>query len=78
MLEDPWTTPEEYVYSRSVSPEAAPDRPTVIEIDFEAGDPVAIDGERLSPAAVADDGSTNSAAQMASAGSIWWKIASSA
>ncbi|MEQ8652744.1 MAG: argininosuccinate synthase [Kiloniellales bacterium] len=52
VLEDPWVEPEEYVYSRSVSPEAAPDQPTVIEIDFEAGDPVAIDGERLSPAAL--------------------------
>ncbi len=52
VLEDPWEAPEEYVYSRSVSPEAAPDEPTVIEIDFEKGDPVAIDGERLSPAAL--------------------------
>ena len=52
VLEDPWTAPEEYVYSRSVAPEAAPDEPTVIEISFEQGDPVAIDGERLSPAAL--------------------------
>ncbi len=52
VLEDPWVAPEEYVYSRSVSPEAAPDEPTIIEIDFEKGDPVAIDGERLSPAAM--------------------------
>ena len=51
-LEDPWEGPEEYIYSRSVSPEAAPDRPTIVEIDFEKGDPVAIDGERLSPAAL--------------------------
>ncbi|MEO1192692.1 MAG: argininosuccinate synthase [Pseudomonadota bacterium] len=50
VLEDPWDAPEEYVYSRSVAPEAAPDEPTIIEIDFEKGDPVAIDGERLSPA----------------------------
>jgi argininosuccinate synthase len=52
VLEDPWDAPEEYVFSRSVSPEDAPDRPTVITIDFEQGDPVAIDGEKLSPAAL--------------------------
>src|SRR5690606_36544525 len=42
-------TPD-YVYSRTVDPEDAPDRPTVIEIDFEKGDAVAINGERMSPA----------------------------
>jgi argininosuccinate synthase len=52
VLEDPWQAPEEYVFSRTVSPEAAPDKPTTIEIEFEAGDPVAVDGERLSPAAL--------------------------
>ena len=52
VLEDPWEAPEEYVFSRSVSPEDAPDTPTVVEIEFEQGDPVAIDGERLSPAAL--------------------------
>jgi len=52
VLEDPWQAPEEYVFSRSVAPEAAPDEPTIVEIDFEKGDPVAIDGERLSPAAL--------------------------
>ena len=50
ILEDPWVEPEEFIYSRSVSPEAAPDKPTYIEMDFEQGDAVAIDGERLSPA----------------------------
>ena len=50
VLEDPWVAPEEYVFSRSVSPEDAPDRPTEIEIEFEAGDPVAIDGVKMSPA----------------------------
>ncbi len=49
-LEDPWVEADESVYTRSLSPEAAPDSPSEIEIDFEAGDPVAIDGERLSPA----------------------------
>jgi len=52
VLEDPWVAPEEYVFSRSVAPEAAPDAPTIVEISFENGDPVAIDGERLSPAAL--------------------------
>jgi argininosuccinate synthase len=52
VLEDPWDAPEEYVFSRSVSPEAAPDTPTVITIDFEKGDPVGINGETLSPAAL--------------------------
>ncbi len=52
VLEDPWETPPDYVYSRTVDPEKAPDTPTVIEIDFEKGDPVAVNGERLSPAAL--------------------------
>ena len=52
VLEDPWEAPEEYVFSRSVSPEEAPDKPTLVEIDFERGDPVALDGEALSPAAL--------------------------
>ncbi|MGF1625882.1 MAG: argininosuccinate synthase, partial [Alphaproteobacteria bacterium] len=50
VLEDPWTEPEEYVYSRTVSPEDAPDEPTYVEIEFEQGDPVAVDGVRLGPA----------------------------
>ena len=52
VLEDPWVAPEEYVFSRTVAPEAAPDTPTRIEIDFEKGDAVAIDGKKLSPAAL--------------------------
>ncbi len=51
-LENPWNEPEEYIFTRSVSPEAAPDKPTYVEIDFEKGDPVAVDGKRLSPAAL--------------------------
>ncbi|MFQ5535061.1 MAG: argininosuccinate synthase [Sphingomonadales bacterium] len=51
-LEDPSREAGEYVYSRSVSPEAAPDRPTYVTIAFEKGDAVAIDGEALSPAAL--------------------------
>jgi argininosuccinate synthase len=49
-LEDPWEEAGEYVYSRSVAPEEAPNEPTYIEIEFEKGDAVAIDGVRLSPA----------------------------
>lgn len=49
ILEDPWNEPEEGMFKLSVSPEKAPDKPTYIEMDFEQGTPVAIDGERLSP-----------------------------
>ncbi len=52
ILEDPAVEPDEIVYQRTISPEAAPDRPTVIAIDFVQGDPVAIDGEALSPASL--------------------------
>jgi argininosuccinate synthase len=51
-LEDPWHEPEEFVYQRTISPEAAPDKATYVEIEFERGDPLAIDGEALSPAAL--------------------------
>ena len=51
-LEDPWEEPEEYVFSRTVRPEDAPDRPAYVEIEFERGDPVAVDGQKLSPAAL--------------------------
>lgn len=51
-LEDPWEEAGEYVYSRTVAPEDAPDTPTYIEIDYEKGDPVAIDGKRMSPAEI--------------------------
>ncbi|MBF0191518.1 MAG: argininosuccinate synthase [Magnetococcales bacterium] len=51
-LEDPWSEPEEEMFILSVSPERAPDQPTYVEISFEKGDPVAIDGEPLSPAAL--------------------------
>ncbi len=49
ILEDPWNEPEESMFKLSVSPEKAPDSPTYIELDFEQGNPVAIDGERLGP-----------------------------
>ncbi|WCL54443.1 argininosuccinate synthase [Gimibacter soli] len=49
-LENPWEEAEEFVYSRTVSPEAAPDTPEYVEVEFEKGDPVAIDGVKMSPA----------------------------
>ncbi|KZX56952.1 argininosuccinate synthase [Halioglobus sp. HI00S01] len=52
LLEDPWAEPEEDMWRWSVSPEAAPDAPTYIELTFEKGDVVAIDGEAMSPATV--------------------------
>jgi argininosuccinate synthase len=51
-LEDPWHEPEEFVYSRTVAPEKAPDQPQYVEIEFAKGDPVAVDGKKLSPAAL--------------------------
>ncbi|AWZ02452.1 argininosuccinate synthase [Rhodobiaceae bacterium] len=50
VLEDPAEEAPEYIYSRSVSPEEAPDKPTYIEIGFEKGDAVSIDGVAMSPA----------------------------
>jgi argininosuccinate synthase len=52
ILEDPWVEPQEYVFSRTVAPEQAPDQPQYVEVDFAHGDPVAIDGAALSPAAL--------------------------
>src|SRR3954464_13224932 len=52
VLEDPAAEAPEYVHQRTISPEDAPDNPTLISIDFENGDPVAIDGEKLSPASL--------------------------
>jgi argininosuccinate synthase len=49
-LEDPWQEPEAAMFTRSVAPEDAPDHPTWLEVEFERGDPVALDGERQSPA----------------------------
>lgn len=50
ILEDPWAEPPENMFVLSTSPENAPDRPTVIEIDFEDGIPIRLNGEGLSPA----------------------------
>ena len=52
ILEDPALPPDEMVYQRTISPEAAPDRATEIAIDFACGDAVALNGEPLSPASL--------------------------
>jgi argininosuccinate synthase len=52
VLEDPAVEVPDYVYSRTLSPEEAPDQPTIITIGFERGDAVSIDGEKLSPASL--------------------------
>tara|TARA_Y100000590_G_scaffold356403_1_gene410629 strand:- start:2476 stop:3681 length:1206 start_codon:yes stop_codon:yes gene_type:complete len=50
VLEDPWAGPDDDMFMLSVSPENAPDSPTIIEIQYDKGNPVAINGEKLSPA----------------------------
>ncbi len=50
ILEDPAVEAEEIVYQRTIRPEDAPDQPTIVGVEFERGDPVAIDGQKLSPA----------------------------
>ena len=54
ILEDPWSEPNEDMFKTTVSPEAAPDKPTYVEITFEKGIPVRIDGEKLSAFAIVD------------------------
>ena len=51
-LEDPWVEPSESMFTRSVSPEQAPNEPTYVEIEFKEGDPVAVDGVEMSPASI--------------------------
>ncbi len=50
ILEDPWSEPPKDMFVLTASPEKAPDRPTYIEIDFKRGNPVAVDGKKMSPA----------------------------
>ena len=52
ILEDPWREPDPDMFKLTANPEMAPDKPEVIEIDFERGNPVAVNGERLTPAAL--------------------------
>ena len=55
ILEDPWVEAPEEIFILTRSPEAAPDRAEYVEIDFESGVPVAVDGEPMSPAALLDN-----------------------
>src|SRR5271157_569656 len=50
ILEDPWVEPDPGMYVLTANPEKAPDEPEVIELEYEKGDPVAVDGRRMSPA----------------------------
>jgi argininosuccinate synthase len=52
ILEDPWAAPPDEIFILTRSPEDAPDEPRYVEVEFESGTPVAVDGERLSPAAL--------------------------
>jgi argininosuccinate synthase len=52
ILEDPWAEPPPKMFLLTNSPEAAPDVPVYVEIEYEAGNPVAVDGDRLGPAAL--------------------------
>jgi len=49
ILEDPWKEPAENMFEMSISPEMAPDEPTYLDIGFERGEPVSIDGKSMSP-----------------------------
>ena len=51
-LEDPWQEPEESMWLRTASPQAAPDQPETVEIEFHKGDAVAVNGKKQSPAAL--------------------------
>jgi argininosuccinate synthase len=52
ILEDPWAAPPEEIFQTTVSAEKAPNKPVEVEIDYEAGNPVAVDGKRMTPAAL--------------------------
>ena len=55
ILEDPWREPDESMFLLSVAPEKAPDSPRYVEIGFEEGNPVSVDGTRLGPAALLEE-----------------------
>ncbi len=54
ILEDPWAEPPEDIFVLTKSPEKSPDKPTYVEIDFVKGNPVAINGKKMSPAVLMD------------------------
>ncbi len=71
ILEDPWLEPYEDMFVLSVSPEKAPDKPTYVEIDFEKGNPVAVDGVKMTPASL---WTSNRIAGNGIGGSTWVRI----
>jgi argininosuccinate synthase len=54
LLEDPWNEPEEIMYQISTSPENAPEQAEYVEIGFECGNPISVNGEKLSPAKIVE------------------------
>ena len=52
VLEDPWQSPDESMFITTISHEKAPDKATVIEIEFKKGDPIALNGKKLSPSSL--------------------------
>jgi argininosuccinate synthase len=54
ILENPWAEPEESMYALTVSPEKAPDKPQYVEIEFENGNPITVDGKNLGPVEVVE------------------------
>jgi argininosuccinate synthase len=54
LLEDPWNEPEESMFQISTSPENAPDEAAYVEIEFESGEPVSVNGEKLTPAKIVE------------------------
>jgi argininosuccinate synthase len=54
LLEDPWNEPEEAMFQMSTSPENAPDEAEYVEIEFETGNPISVNGEKLSPAKIVE------------------------
>ena len=52
ILEDPWIEPEDYIYTRTLNPMKAPDKPTEIIIEFDKGDPIAVNQKKLEPAQI--------------------------
>jgi argininosuccinate synthase len=54
LLEDPWNEPEESMFQMSTSPENAPDEAEYVEIEFETGNPISVNGEKLSPAKIVE------------------------
>jgi argininosuccinate synthase len=54
LLEDPWNEPEEAMFQMSTSPENAPEQAEYVEIEFETGNPIAVNGEKLSPAKIVE------------------------